>query len=147
MTTLYLLEPESPGAEWAPFAGVRPLAELRAGIWRVRERWEAAVGNDATALLGSHAAGFSEGDEPAFRPVSPIDGPALVGAAWFAPTGAPLRARGIDEWHFENGLVKKYQTYFDSYSVARMIGAAPAVGSRVERVGALLQRAVTRLRR
>ena len=67
MTTLYLLEPESPGAAWAPFGGVRPLAELRAGIWRVRERWEAAVGNDATAILGSHAAGFSEGDEPPLR--------------------------------------------------------------------------------
>jgi UDP-N-acetylglucosamine diphosphorylase / glucose-1-phosphate thymidylyltransferase / UDP-N-acetylgalactosamine diphosphorylase / glucosamine-1-phosphate N-acetyltransferase / galactosamine-1-phosphate N-acetyltransferase len=90
VTTLYLLEPESPGAEWAPFAGVRPVAELRAGIWRVRERWEAAVGNDATALLGSHAAAFSEGDEPAIRPVSPIDGPAIIGAAWFAPTGAPV---------------------------------------------------------
>jgi sugar nucleotidyltransferase family protein len=42
MTSLYLLEPDSPGAEWAPFAGVRPIAELRAGAWRIRERWEAA---------------------------------------------------------------------------------------------------------
>jgi UDP-N-acetylglucosamine diphosphorylase / glucose-1-phosphate thymidylyltransferase / UDP-N-acetylgalactosamine diphosphorylase / glucosamine-1-phosphate N-acetyltransferase / galactosamine-1-phosphate N-acetyltransferase len=90
VTTLYLLEPESPGNAWAPFAGVRPLAELRAGIWRVRERWEAAVGNDATALLGSHAAGFSEGDEPPIRAVTPIEGPAIIGAAWFAPTGAPI---------------------------------------------------------
>jgi steroid delta-isomerase-like uncharacterized protein len=63
----------------------------------------------------------------------------------FAPTGAPIRARGIDEWYFRDGLVARYQTYFDSYTVARMIGAAPAVGSRVERVGAMLQRAVTRL--
>ena len=90
MTALYLLEPESPAAAWAPFAGVRPLAELRAGIWRVRERWEAAVGNDATAIMGTHAAGFSEGDEPPIRPVEPVDGPAIIGAAWFAPTGAPL---------------------------------------------------------
>jgi len=29
---LYLLEPADPGAAWAPFAGVRPVAELRAGI-------------------------------------------------------------------------------------------------------------------
>jgi UDP-N-acetylglucosamine diphosphorylase/glucosamine-1-phosphate N-acetyltransferase len=90
VTRLYLLEPESPGNAWAPFAGVRPLAELRAGIWKIRERWEAAVGNDATALLGSHAAGFSEGDEPPFRPSGPIEGPAIIGAAWFAPTGAPI---------------------------------------------------------
>jgi UDP-N-acetylglucosamine diphosphorylase / glucose-1-phosphate thymidylyltransferase / UDP-N-acetylgalactosamine diphosphorylase / glucosamine-1-phosphate N-acetyltransferase / galactosamine-1-phosphate N-acetyltransferase len=94
VTTLYLLEPESPGALWAPFAGVRPLAELRAGIWRIRERWEAAVGNDATALLGSHAAGFTEGDEPPSRPLAPVDGPAIVGAAWFAPTGAPIDSKG-----------------------------------------------------
>ena len=29
---------------WAPFAGVRPLGELRAGVWRIRERWEAILG-------------------------------------------------------------------------------------------------------
>jgi UDP-N-acetylglucosamine diphosphorylase / glucose-1-phosphate thymidylyltransferase / UDP-N-acetylgalactosamine diphosphorylase / glucosamine-1-phosphate N-acetyltransferase / galactosamine-1-phosphate N-acetyltransferase len=90
VTTLYLLEPESPGAPWAPFAGVRPIAELRAGIWRVRERWEAAVGNDATAILGDHAAGFTEGDEPPIRRTGSIAGPAIIGAAWFAPTGVPL---------------------------------------------------------
>jgi len=90
VTTLYLVEPESPGAAWAPFTGVRPIAELRAGIWRIRERWEAAVGNDATAILGAHTEGFSEGDEPPVRPPAPIEGPALVGAAWFAPTGAPI---------------------------------------------------------
>lgn len=90
MTALFLLEPESPGPAWAPFAGVRPIAELRAGVWRIRERWEAAVGNDASALLGEHAAGFAEGDEPSVRAPMPIEGPALVGAAWFAPTGVPV---------------------------------------------------------
>jgi UDP-N-acetylglucosamine diphosphorylase / glucose-1-phosphate thymidylyltransferase / UDP-N-acetylgalactosamine diphosphorylase / glucosamine-1-phosphate N-acetyltransferase / galactosamine-1-phosphate N-acetyltransferase len=90
VTKLYLLEPDEPGAAWAPFAGIRPVAELRAGIWRVRERWEAAVGNDATALLGTHAAGFSEGDEPPLLPISSIEGPAIIAAAWFAPTGAPI---------------------------------------------------------
>jgi hypothetical protein len=90
VTALYLLEPESPGAAWAPFAGVRPIAELRAGIWRIRERWEAAAGNDATAILGVHAEGFTEGDEPPVRAPAPLDGPALIGAAWFAPTGAPI---------------------------------------------------------
>ena len=90
MTTLYLLEPGSPGAAWAPFAGTRPLAELRAGIWRVRERWEAAIGNDAAAILGEHVAGFSEGDEPPIQPLTSIQGPAVVAAAWFAPTGVPI---------------------------------------------------------
>jgi UDP-N-acetylglucosamine diphosphorylase/glucosamine-1-phosphate N-acetyltransferase len=92
VTALYLLEPETPGASWAPFAGVRPVAELRAGVWRIRERWEAAVGNDATALLGKHAEGFIEADEPSVRAPGPIEGPALVAAAWFAPTGVPINA-------------------------------------------------------
>ncbi len=92
MTALYLLEPEMPGPSWAPFAGVRPIAELRAGVWRIRERWEAAVGNDATALLGKHTEGFAEADEPSVRAPAPIEGPAVVGAAWFAPTGVPINA-------------------------------------------------------
>ena len=90
MNALYVLEPESPGAAWAPFQGVRPLAELRAGIWRVRERWEAAAGTDAAAILGSHIAGFSEGDEPPVKAPAVVEGPAIIGAAWFAPTGAAL---------------------------------------------------------
>jgi len=90
VTALYLLEPDSPGVAWAPFAGIRPLAELRAGIWRVRERWEAAIGNDASAILGVHTAGFAEGDEPPIQPPTSIQGPAVVAAAWFAPTGVPI---------------------------------------------------------
>jgi UDP-N-acetylglucosamine diphosphorylase / glucose-1-phosphate thymidylyltransferase / UDP-N-acetylgalactosamine diphosphorylase / glucosamine-1-phosphate N-acetyltransferase / galactosamine-1-phosphate N-acetyltransferase len=90
VTTLYLLEPDSPGAAWAPFAGIRPMAELRAGIWRVRERWEAAIGQDASAILGAHTAGFVEGDEPPIQSPTSISGPAVVAAAWFAPTGVPI---------------------------------------------------------
>jgi len=87
VTTLYLLEPHDPGAAWAPFAGVRPIAELRAGLWRVRERWEAAAALETTALLGDHVEHFHEGDEPPVRRVAPVDGPAVVGASWFAPAG------------------------------------------------------------
>jgi UDP-N-acetylglucosamine diphosphorylase/glucosamine-1-phosphate N-acetyltransferase len=87
MTALYLLEPANPGAAWAPFAGVRPVAELRAGAWRIRERWEAACQADAAAILGDHVEQFHEGDEPPVRPLGPIDGPAVVAASWFVPTG------------------------------------------------------------
>ena len=90
MTGLYLLEPETPGAAWAPFAGVRPIAELRAGIWRIRERWEAAAGSDTIAIMGTHAAGFAEGDEPPTRAPSSVPGPAIIGTSSFAPTGNPL---------------------------------------------------------
>jgi UDP-N-acetylglucosamine diphosphorylase/glucosamine-1-phosphate N-acetyltransferase len=94
MTSLYLLEPEPAGAEWAPFAGVRPIAELRAGIWRIRERWEAALQTDAVGILGTHVEGFREGDEPEVRSPGPILGPAIIAASWFAPTGAPIEWTG-----------------------------------------------------
>jgi UDP-N-acetylglucosamine diphosphorylase/glucosamine-1-phosphate N-acetyltransferase len=87
MIALYLLEPGEPGAAWAPFAGVRPIAELRAGGWRIRERWEAACDADAAAILGVHVEQFHEGDEPPVRPPGPVEGPAVVGASWFAPSG------------------------------------------------------------
>ena len=87
MTELYLLEPDRPGAAWAPFAGVRPIAELRAGAWRIRERWEAAADAPAEAILGTHVEGFHEGDVPPVRVPGPVDGPAVIGASWFAPAG------------------------------------------------------------
>lgn len=90
MTGLYLLEPERPDAAWAPFAGVRPVAELRAGAWRIRERWEAACEAEALAILGTHVAEFHESDVPPVRPVSAVEGPAIVAASWFAPTGDRL---------------------------------------------------------
>lgn len=90
MTALYLLEPDRPRPSWTPFAGVRPVAELRAGVWKIRERWEAAFDLDTTAILGEHIAHFHEGFEPPCRPVGPVDGPAVIVASCFAPTGAPI---------------------------------------------------------
>ena len=90
MSALYLLEPDAAEPAWAPFAGVRPVAELRAGLWRIRERWEAALQQDTTAILGAHAAGFTELDEPPVRAPGPVAGPAVIGASWFAPSGTPL---------------------------------------------------------
>ncbi|MBA3317051.1 MAG: hypothetical protein H0T50_03045 [Gemmatimonadales bacterium] len=92
MTSLYLLEPDPVGPSWAPFAGVRPVAELRAGLWRIRERWEGALQRDATAILGGHVAGFNEFDEPTARALMPIEGPAIVAASWFAPSGSPIES-------------------------------------------------------
>jgi UDP-N-acetylglucosamine diphosphorylase/glucosamine-1-phosphate N-acetyltransferase len=87
---LYLLEPIEPDAEWAPFAGVRPVAELRAGMWRIRERWEGLLDAETTAILGNHCAGFFEGAEPPVQALEPVDGPCIVAASWFAPSGEPL---------------------------------------------------------
>jgi hypothetical protein len=82
-TPLFLLEPADPGAAWAPFAGVRPLAELRAGVWRIRERWEAILGSEAAGILGDHVAGFHEGAEPPVRSAGPVSS---------RPAGSPRRA-------------------------------------------------------
>jgi UDP-N-acetylglucosamine diphosphorylase/glucosamine-1-phosphate N-acetyltransferase len=66
------------------------VAELRAGIWKIRERWEAALDRETRAILGRHVAGFHELDEPAVHAALEIAGPVVVAAAWFAPTGAPI---------------------------------------------------------
>jgi len=92
VTALYLLEPDQPGAAWAPFAGVRPLAELRAGAWRIRERWEAALDAETTAILGDHIAGFYESEAPPIRGLAagPIEGPAAIVSSEFAPSGVKI---------------------------------------------------------
>jgi UDP-N-acetylglucosamine diphosphorylase/glucosamine-1-phosphate N-acetyltransferase len=87
MPDLYLLEPASPGAAWMPFTGVRPVSELRAGMWRIRERWEGVLGSDSAAILGDHVLGFTEMDEPPVRPIGPVAGPAVVCRSDFAPSG------------------------------------------------------------
>ena len=87
---LVVLEPAEPGAEWAPFAGVRPVAELRAGAWLVRERWERALGLRASAIHGAHAAGFLELDAPAVMAPTVVHGPAVIASADFAPAAGLL---------------------------------------------------------
>lgn len=93
MTTLTLLEPAAPRPTWLPFAGVRPIAELRAGVWKIRERWEAALDLETSAIMGDHIAHFHEGFEPRCIPLGPVTGPAIVVASWFAPTGGALVLR------------------------------------------------------
>ena len=105
---LYLLDPD-PAPAWAPFAGARPLSELRAGAHLIRERWETFVGAEATEVLAlPHLAGFAEPGMPPVRARHAIAGPAVIGSSTFAPRGiAPalpaaaerLVSRGItDGW-------------------------------------------------
>ena len=91
MTLLYLLEPAAPGPEWAPFAGARPIAELRVGAWLVRERWAGVLGElgglEVAAILGTHCLDFCDTGSPPVMPPVPVEGPAIVAASWFAPSG------------------------------------------------------------
>lgn len=84
---LYLLDPE-PGPAWEPFAGIRPLSELRAGAHLIRERWETFVGTEATGIFAlPHLAGFPEAGVPTVAARRPVAGPAIIGSSTFAPRG------------------------------------------------------------
>lgn len=84
---LYLLDPD-PAPVWAPFVGIRPLSELRAGAHLVRERWETFVGAEATAVFAlPHLAGFPEPGVPSVEARRPVTGPAIIGSSTFAPRG------------------------------------------------------------
>lgn len=88
MTDLYLLDP-APSPEWFPFADCRPIAELRAGAWLIRERWEAIAGGETQAIFGApHLTAFAEEGVPRVTPRAAVEGPALVGLSSFAPSGA-----------------------------------------------------------
>lgn len=103
-TALYLLDPEL-ASVWAPFAGVRPLCELRAGAFLIRERWENFVGAEAAEVFAApHLAGFEEPGMPPVGPRRRVTGPAVIGSSTFAPHGfapalpavpARLVSRGI----------------------------------------------------
>jgi UDP-N-acetylglucosamine diphosphorylase/glucosamine-1-phosphate N-acetyltransferase len=101
---LYLLDPD-PAPVWAPFAGVRPLCELRAGAYLIRERWETFIGTEAAGVFTTpHLAGFEEPGMPPVGPRRRVTGPAVIGSSTFAPHGfapdlpavpARLVSRGI----------------------------------------------------
>ncbi|MBP2646868.1 MAG: UDP-GlcNAc diphosphorylase/GlcNAc-P N-acetyltransferase, GlmU, bacterial-type [Gemmatimonadetes bacterium] len=86
---LVLLEPEDAIA-WAPFHGARPICELRAGLWRIRDRWEATLGVATSAILGDNNIGFHEIDAPESRLVEAVHGPLIVARSDFAPAGTRM---------------------------------------------------------
>ncbi|HEU4760876.1 MAG TPA: putative sugar nucleotidyl transferase, partial [Gemmatimonadales bacterium] len=82
---LVLLEPDDPDGRWAPFAGVRPVAELRAGAWRIRERWEQALALPVSLIIGSRVKGFVDVDSPSVTAPGQLDAPVIIAASDFAP--------------------------------------------------------------
>ncbi len=83
---LYLLEPDTASSDWAPFGGVSPVAELRVGAYRIRERWERVFGQPVTAIIDDRMAGYTDVDSPPVEHSAKICGPAIVVDAGFAPS-------------------------------------------------------------
>ena len=90
MTRLVCLEPADPGTLWAPYAGARPLAELRAGAWRIRERWSGVLGVDDPVIMSEQVVGFTDVDSAPVVSPAPVRGPAVVARSDFAPAGGRL---------------------------------------------------------
>ena len=90
MTTLHLLEPSTTAA-WFPFSDCRPICELRAGTWLIRERWEAVSEAETSSILGAeHLHPFVEDGVPPVTQRQQVSGAAIVGRSDFAPAGVPL---------------------------------------------------------
>ncbi len=85
MTDLYLIDPEAT-LQWAPFCESRPLSELRAGAWLIRERWEAIAGGKTKGIFGREALhAFVEDDVPAVSSTESLPGPIIVGRTVLPP--------------------------------------------------------------
>jgi UDP-N-acetylglucosamine diphosphorylase/glucosamine-1-phosphate N-acetyltransferase len=93
MSTLYLLEPDNPGAAWAPFAIAGPISDLRAGASRIHQRWSKALGVPAVGIVAAHAKGPRPKGAMPLIEAAAIGGPAWVADATFCPK-LPLRALG-----------------------------------------------------
>ena len=93
MIPLYILEPPAVGAAWAPFAGCRPLAEMRAGAHLVRERWERVLGARTTEVMGGEALGFHDPAGPPAVALHAVTGPAWIASSTFAPALEQLASR------------------------------------------------------
>lgn len=91
--TLYLLDPTLPGAAWAPYAGTLPLGELRAGAWRLHERWQRALGGPVAGHIAPHAAGARPAKAIPVVAAATVSGPAWVVDSTFSPK-LPMRAVG-----------------------------------------------------
>lgn len=82
---LVLLEPADCGPAWTPFAGTRPLAELRAGAFRVWERWQRALDAASVSVLSAFTPKFADVDSIPLVEPDAVRGPAIVARSTFLP--------------------------------------------------------------
>ena len=127
MKKLYLLEPDDPGPAWMPWSGARPIAELRAGAFRIWERWKRALDADQVVVVSSHTPSFADVDSLPQVALADVQGPAIVARSTFAPVarsvGLPAGVKGIssqgvtiawvlgtgDRWNGPNEVVDPFE--------------------------------------
>lgn len=93
---LFLLESSAPRSAWFPFAGVRPIADLRAGALRLRERWVSALGAELRGIVDAGLGEmFTDIEALPLRQHDAIVGPCVVARSDAAPALRHL-SRGPD---------------------------------------------------
>jgi UDP-N-acetylglucosamine diphosphorylase/glucosamine-1-phosphate N-acetyltransferase len=128
VTRLICLEPADPGPAWYPFTGARPLAELFAGAWRIRDRWAGIVGVEDTAVMGNHVAGFADAGSAPMLDFGTVAGPAIVARSDFAPAGQALElAAGLRRLTHDGQTVGWIIPEGESWTGPHDEGAAEAV--------------------
>ncbi len=94
MSRLICLEPDGIEPSWHPFAGARPVAELRAGAWRIRDRWADILGCDEITIMGDETGAFADVDSAPVSSRGLVPGPAIVARSDFAVSGPALQLDG-----------------------------------------------------
>lgn len=64
-----------------------------------------------------------------------------------APTGRRFSVEGIDSWRMRDGLIARYDTYWDTAGMMTQLGVLPEDGSGAERAMARLQHVQARFQR
>jgi steroid delta-isomerase-like uncharacterized protein len=64
-----------------------------------------------------------------------------------APTGRRFSIEGIDSWRIRDGLMERYDTYWDTTEMSRQLGVLPAQGSPADRAMSRLQHVQARFQR
>jgi steroid delta-isomerase-like uncharacterized protein len=64
-----------------------------------------------------------------------------------APTGRAFAIEGIDSWEMRDGLIARYDTFWDTTGMSRQLGVLPEFGSGAERAMARLQHVQARFQR